>query len=326
MHDGSNCHRRHLVDEHSRTRLGVDFRDGVHNFATEGADCVLVDRSSRQLAVLDDDIVASRRPELQREVLREQLREDGPSFPDCAGCVFTVGGGQLVDGRLSEKVQRLCFGELGIVVSQQIQRRDVVLDGADDVLAEPWRENLLLHSHQHARFRSGFLVLQRVHIHLVAVKVGVIRRTDGRVEPERLVRHHDDFVSHNRHPVQRGLAVEHHNISVDQVTIDFPAGSHFFGEFFTVFLRHLQSATVRSANVVRARVSVGAVPHVPARVVDVPLSDVHCLRHLGGDAVRDADLVQAECRIRRDDRPCREVDPFPGQRATEPAFLAFEAL
>jgi len=114
----------------------------------------------------------------------------------------------------------------------------VVLNGPDDVLAKARGEDLFLNAHEDAGLRASLLVLEGVHVHLVAAgEVGVVRRTDDGVQPERLVRHDHDLVGHDRHPVERRLAVEDDDVAVDEVAVDLPAGLDLLGELFAVLLR-----------------------------------------------------------------------------------------
>eukprot|EP00962_Isochrysis_galbana_P015943 scaffold4556_cov114-Isochrysis_galbana.AAC.9 len=50
--------------------------------------------------------------------------------------------------------------------------------------------------------------LHHVQVHLAAVKVGIVRRGDGEVQPEGRIGHDADAVRHDRHLVQRRLAVK----------------------------------------------------------------------------------------------------------------------
>ena len=82
------------------------------------------------------------------------------------------------------------------------------MDAADDGAAEAGGEDVLLNPHQYLRLGPGLLGLGHVHVHLVAVEVGVVGRADGGIEPEGLVRHDLDPVGHDGHSVQGRLAVE----------------------------------------------------------------------------------------------------------------------
>ena len=63
-----------------------------------------------------------------------------------------------------------------------------------------------------------------MHVHLVAVKVGVVGRRDAEVEPERRVRQDAHAVRHHAHLVQRGRAVKDDVVAVAQVALDDVAG------------------------------------------------------------------------------------------------------
>ena len=66
----------------------------------------------------------------------------------------------------------------------------------------------------------GLLRLRQVQVHLVAVKVGVVRRAHALVEAERAAGQHARAVAHDGHLVQRRLPVEEHDVAVHQVPLD----------------------------------------------------------------------------------------------------------
>ncbi len=70
----------------------------------------------------------------------------------------------------------------------------------------------------------GLVVLGHVHVHLVAVEVGVVGRADGQVEPEGRVGQDPHAVAHHGHPVQRGLPVEEHVVAVLEAPLHHHAG------------------------------------------------------------------------------------------------------
>ena len=59
-----------------------------------------------------------------------------------------------------------------------------------------------------------------MHVHLVAVKVGVVRGRDAQVEAEGREGQDLDLVAHHRHLVQRRLPVEEHQVAVLQVPLN----------------------------------------------------------------------------------------------------------
>ena len=61
---------------------------------------------------------------------------------------------------------------------------------------------------------------RKKQVHLVAVEVGVVRRRDGQVQSERRVVQDFDAMRHDRHLVERRLAVEDDQVVVSQMSFD----------------------------------------------------------------------------------------------------------
>src|SRR2546428_13432536 len=59
-----------------------------------------------------------------------------------------------------------------------------------------------------------------MQVHLVTVKVRIVRRAYGRVESEGFVRKNPYSVSHYRHSVKAGLPVEEHNVAISEMSLD----------------------------------------------------------------------------------------------------------
>eukprot|EP00959_Pyramimonas_sp_CCMP1952_P413652 8667311-Pyramimonas_sp.AAC.3 len=86
------------------------------------------------------------------------------------------------------------------------------LHDAHDGLVGLRGDNHLGHHHELERLRLGFYALRHMHVHLVAVEVGVVRARHRQVEAEGGVGHHAHAVAHDGHLVQRGLPVEEHHV------------------------------------------------------------------------------------------------------------------
>ena len=128
------------------------------------------------------------------------------------------------------------------------------MNAADDGAAEPWREDVLLDSHQDLGLGPRLLGLRDVKVHLVPVEVGVVGWADRRVQPEGLVGHDDHLMGHDRHPVKRGLPVEEDYVPVHQLPVDLPSKLELFGHLFGVSVGDFDTSPVGSRDVVDARV------------------------------------------------------------------------
>ncbi len=84
---------------------------------------------------------------------------------------------------LGDNLRCLAAREKAVLKRQEITARDEVLSGANDELAVPRRDEVVLDAHEAVRLGLRLLRLRQVQVHLVAVKVCVIRRAHALVEP-----------------------------------------------------------------------------------------------------------------------------------------------
>jgi len=197
-----------------------------------------------------------------------------------------------------EDERDLLPGELALLVGQEERAGDVIVNAADDRAAEPRGEDVLLHAHEDSGLRARLFALQHVQVHLVAVEVRVVRRTDGEVETERLVGHDADLVGHHRHPVQRGLPVEQHDVAVDELPFDRVSDLNGFRDDFRILFRHTDPSAVRPDDVVHARRILSQGTERGRTSLDPLLHDLLVVRldvdgdrQLAGRLDRDANLV-----------------------------------
>ena len=79
---------------------------------------------------------------------------------------------------------------------------------------------MVRHGCQIFQLRFGFLVLRHVHVHFIAVKIGIVGLGVADVHAERVALAHDARdVAHHAHAVQGGLTVEQHAVAVHHVAV-----------------------------------------------------------------------------------------------------------
>ena len=79
---------------------------------------------------------------------------------------------------------------------------------------------MVRHGCQVLQLRLGLLVLRHVHVHFIAVKIGIVRLGVADIHAERVALAHDARdVTHHAHAMQRGLAVEKHAVAVHHVAV-----------------------------------------------------------------------------------------------------------
>ena len=109
-----------------------------------------------------------------------------------------------------------------------------------------------------------------MHVHLVAIEVGVIGRADRRIEPEGLVGHYLHPVGHDGHPVQGWLAVEQDYIAIGKLAVDLPADVDLLCDLLTVLVCDLDPPLVGTGDVIDSRVPVRTAAHKCLHYLHVP--------------------------------------------------------
>ena len=141
-----------------------------------------------------------------------------------------------------------------------------------------------------------------MHRHLVAVEVGVERRADERMDPDRLALDEDRLERLDAQAVQRRRAVQQDRMLADDLLEDVP---HFRPLLLDHLLRLLDG---------------GDETALFELVVDERLEQLE--RHL----LRQPALVQLQLRADDDDRTARVVDALAEQVLAEAALLALERV
>lgn len=78
---------------------------------------------------------------------------------------------------------------------------------------------VILIPHQHIRFGLGLLCLGKMKVHLITVKVSIVRSADTFVEPKGPPLQDLGLVTHDRDAMEAGLSVEQHDVAVQHVTL-----------------------------------------------------------------------------------------------------------
>ena len=154
--------------------------------------------------------------------------------------------------------------------------------------------------HQDARFRLRTGAQRKMHGHLVAVEVGVVRRADQRMQMDGFAFHQHRLEGLNAETMQRRCAVEQHRV----------LANHFV-EHVPDFRTHALDHALRALDVVRLTAVDELLHHERLEELE---------RHLFGQPA----LVQLEVRADHDDRTARVVDALAEQVLAEPALLALE--
>ncbi len=195
-----------------------------------------------------------------------------------------------------------------------------ILEELDDGRVGTRTDDLTHHAGELTELRSGRDALRHVHVHLITVKVGILRTRRRNVETKRRLRKHTHAVALHRSLVKRRLAVEEHNVAINEVTMD------------DVALTKLNVLGVDLAKIDRAiflgekdglgtRMLVGAITNTLHEAFTILRSHTFGKREIRGDLRRNTEFIEVDVGIRRNDGTGREVDTLAHQIAANTALL-----
>ena len=110
----------------------------------------------------------------------------------------------------------------GLRFRQVVASQHLVLRRGDDGGTARGREDVVARQHQDARLELGIERQRHMHGHLVAVEVGVERRADHRMDPDRLAFHQHRLERLDAEAMQRRGPVQKHRMPVDDMLEDLP--------------------------------------------------------------------------------------------------------
>jgi len=188
------------------------------------------------------------------------------------------------------------------LLGEEVGPREEVLRRGNDNLAVARCDQVMVHTHELRRLHASLLGLRHVEVHLVAIEVGIVRRADALVETEGAVRNDACAVGHDGQLVEGGLSVEEDHIAVGHVPLDRVTNLQLLSDPPPV--AELEGAlAARSLDVVGPRPLAGSLEDGSAQIADVGGEDLLRVSQDHGDAHGDADLVDGQVGVRRDDRP-----------------------
>jgi len=162
-----------------------------------------------------------------------------------------------------------------------------------------------------------------MQVHLIAVKIGIVRRGTRQIHAERRPGQHLDQMAHHAHLVQRRLPVEDNEVAVDHVPLDGVAALQVQVARLGVEAE-VDAVAVVADDVLGARVVVGAAADQLVHAVDVEGGDELWEGHVLGDGARHADLVDGQVGVGCDDGARAKVDALAHQVAAHSALLAWK--
>ena len=216
------------------------------------------------------------------------------------------------------------LGNLHARQSDAVDARHGVLKQLNDWAVRAGADDVPQHGRQVPQLCGRGNRLGHVHVHLVTVKVCVIRASGRDVETERGIRQNHHAVRHHRGLVQRRLAVEEHNVSIQQMAVHHIALAEIQSLGIHEAQRH-RALVLLEEHRLGARVLIGSVADVAHQTVAVV--DAHNLGEgqVHGNLQRHTQLVQLDIGVGRNDGAGGEVHALAHQVSTDTARLGTEA-
>ena len=325
-------HPADVVNQVARRRRAAVLKGHVHQPLRLRRERLLADRPALHHAVADDALLA--------QVDVERIRQDARVrlvARHVRARRRLARGLELAPrlGRPHQRVHKLPATKgARRLLAEQVRAQHRVLDGRDARRRLRGANELPVDGRERLELRRRLHRLRHVHVHLVAVKVGVVRARRVDAQAERLAQvHRLDAVAHHRHLVQRRLAVEQDRVAGQQVPVDDVANLQvvrlLLQQVAVVVAREeleRQPPAVGLLDDARARVLVRARADHPPQPLQVERVDALGERHVHTHIERHAQLVQLEERVGRDDRPRRKVDALAHQVPADAALLGLEPL
>ncbi len=134
-----------------------------------------------------------------------------------------LGSGHLSAGQRTTNASQDVLGDMlghtHLGLGDAVGSRHRVLEELDDRGIRTGTDDLTDHAGELTELGGRRDALGHVHVHLVTVEVRILRTGGRNVEAEGRLGKHTHAVAFHRSLVERRLAVEEHNVAVDEVTV-----------------------------------------------------------------------------------------------------------
>ena len=113
-----------------------------------------------------------------------------------------------------DKIHNFLPGQKGISHCEEIDPEEGILGHTHNRGVPFGGNDLLGHMGDVFEFGCGLVRLRHVHIHLVAIEIGIVGCADGQIESEGVVGQNADSVAHHTHSVKGGLPIEQNVVAI----------------------------------------------------------------------------------------------------------------
>lgn len=199
-----------------------------------------------------------------------------------------------------------------------------VLHYAHDRLVVLWGHDLARHSHDLFDLCLCLVALRDVHIHLVAVEIGIVRRRHTQVKSESLERQDFDPMAHQRHLVKGGLPIEDDVVAVTNVPLNNIAGVKM--DICSVLpIGKVYLPAIVPNDILGARPLCRTIPDQLLHNAHILAGNVFRNSQILRNELWHSELVKLENWVRRDDSPRRKVNSLAHEVSSHSSFLSFQA-
>mmetsp|Transcript_12143 Transcript_12143/g.39928 ORF Transcript_12143/g.39928 Transcript_12143/m.39928 type:complete len:320 (+) Transcript_12143:4727-5686(+) len=214
----------------------------------------------------------------------------------------------------------------------------MILDESSKRFPVRGHRKLVARAHNRVSLRAPVLVLREVEVHLVAVKIRVVRGAVRIVHADRALPFDDaSAVRHHPRLVQRRLAIDEKHVAILKVSVDgarlreavvLHREQRLGHRLSLLLVEHLEIDDVSSLvlHSVRAWVNLVAVDDELAEMLDVLGRHELGVGERASDEGRHPDLIRVDERVRGDDGPRRVVDTLAHHVHPKHSLLLLEQL
>lgn len=224
----------------------------------------------------------------------------------------------------SQDIESDVLGNDDVGLRDAIGARHRILEELDDGRVGTRANDLANHARELTKLRSSRDALRDVHVHLVTVEVRILRTRRRNVEAERRLRKHTHAVSFHGSLVERRLAVEEHDVAVDEVTMNDVTLAKL--NVLRIDLAKIHGAIfLGELDGLGTRMLLGTIANLLHEAFAILQCDTLGEREIRRNLRRNTEFIQLNVGIGRDHRTSREVDTLTHEVATNTTLLGTHA-
>mmetsp|Transcript_11451 Transcript_11451/g.22494 ORF Transcript_11451/g.22494 Transcript_11451/m.22494 type:complete len:848 (-) Transcript_11451:1065-3608(-) len=291
--------------------------------------CIFRVKITRKLLLVVMAVSACSQVDTMRDDLAEHLLTSPQSMVASSACLIWDHNGwnrdvtcEVLDPH--ELVKDLIAVKKNVTASHAPRSQKGVLHNTHDRTVTLGGDNHLVHHHVGFCLGTGCQALRHVQVHLITIKISVVRGRHTKVHAESGPVHDTDTMSHDTHLVQRWLTVEEHNIIVGKVTFHNPSSLEHNVIRVAVTQIHFQTLIVD--NVACTGVLVRTILDKSFEALEVERGDSLWHGQIESNRPGHTDLVNTQVGICRNHSTGRKIHTFTHEVTTHTTLLTNKTL